>query len=474
VKNRIEKLQKRISGLEQSEAYFKALINNRKEAIWSIDHGYNFVIINDFFAKAYFTAYQIELKTGMNSLEIISPELARFWKLKYDTALNGENIIFKFSETIADELHHYEVKLDPVFSGQKVVGVSAISSDITKREQVEEDLLKTKDRLSNIINASNDGNWNWDLATNVMTFDKYYYEMAGYEVDEFPHKLEEFQSRVHPDDIDFVMDMVQKHLDGKTDRFKAEFRFKKKNGEWLWVYGRGLIVERDKNGVPLRFVGTHTDITELKATEEALKDSMELFRTTLYSIGDAVITTDNNGGIMNINPVAEKLTGWKEEEVQGKSLEKIFQIINELSGKIVENPVTKVLQEGVIVGLANHTVLISKDGKEIPIADSGAPIKDEKGTVIGVVLVFRDQTKEREAKRKTEESLARLRRAEFDSKSGNWELHLTTKTIIASEGAGKVYGIDSEKMDYEFVKNIPFTEYRPLLDNALKNLIEKG
>ncbi len=474
MKNRIEKLQKRISGLEQSEAYFKALINNREEAIWSIDHGYNFIIINDFFTKAYFTTYQIELKTGMNALEILSPKLVPFWKHKYDTALNGENIIFKFSETISDEQHYYEVKLSPVFIGDKIKGVSVISNDITERKKEEEDLLKTKDRLSNIILATNDGNWDWDLATNVVIFDNRYYEMAGYEVDEFPHKLDEFQSMVHPDDIDFVMDTVKKHLDGKTDRFKAEFRFKKKNGEWLWVYSRGLVVERDKNGAPLRFVGTHTDITELKAAEEALKDSMELFRTTLYSIGDAVITTDNNGRIMNINPVAEKLTGWKEEDAQGKSLEKIFQIINELSGKIVENPVTKVLQEGVIVGLANHTVLISKDGKEIPIADSGAPIKNEKGTVIGVVLVFRDQTKEREAKRKTEESLARLRRAEFDSKSGNWELHLTTKTIIASEGAGKVYGIDSEKMDYEFVKNIPFTEYRPLLDNALKNLIEKG
>ncbi|VAW28032.1 Two-component system sensor histidine kinase, partial [hydrothermal vent metagenome] len=153
---------------------------------------------------------------------------------------------------------------------------------------------------------------------------------------------------------------------------------------------------------------------------------------------------------------------------------KIFHIINEQSGKTVENPVTKVLQESSVVELANHTVLISKDGKKIPIADSGAPIKNENGAVIGVVLVFRDQTKEREAKRKTEESLNRLKRAESASKSGNWELHLTTKTIIASEGAGKVYGINSQKIDYEFVKNVPLAEYRPLLDNALKNLIEKN
>jgi len=128
-----------------------------------------------------------------------------------------------------------------------------------------------------------------------------------------------------------------------------------------------------------------------------------IFKTTLYSIGDAVITTDKQSKIQNMNKVAEKLTGWKEKDAKGKALEKIFKIVNEVSKKEVQNSVKKVLKSGRIVGLANHTLLINKTGKEIPIADSSAPIKNDSGEILGVVLVFRDQTKECEQQHKLEE-----------------------------------------------------------------------
>lgn len=107
------------------------------------------------------------------------------------------------------------------------------------------------------------------------------------------------------------------------------------------------------------------------------------YKTTLESIGDAVISTDNSGYIRYLNPVAEAVTGWKESEVYGRHLDEVFKIINEQTRVKVESPVTKVLRQGLIVGLANHTILISKDEKEIPIADSGAPIKDKKGNIVG-------------------------------------------------------------------------------------------
>lgn len=130
-----------------------------------------------------------------------------------------------------------------------------------------------------------------------------------------------------------------------------------------------------------------------------LQESQEEFRTTLYSIGDAVITTDIHGNVRYMNAVAELLTGWTESEASGESVTSVFNIINEESRIVVESPVQKVLKEGRIAGLANHTLLISKHGKEIPIADSGAPVRNEKGEIIGVVLVFRDQSKERAAQK---------------------------------------------------------------------------
>jgi len=119
------------------------------------------------------------------------------------------------------------------------------------------------------------------------------------------------------------------------------------------------------------------------------------FRTTLTSIGDGVIATDADSLIEFMNPPAAAMTGWSTEEAIGHSLGEVFLIVNEHSRQTVENPVLRVLREGQIVGLANHTLLLRRDGTEIPIADSGAPIRGEDGSITGVVLVFRDQSEER-------------------------------------------------------------------------------
>ena len=137
----------------------------------------------------------------------------------------------------------------------------------------------------------------------------------------------------------------------------------------------------------------------LYQAEREQREAQEETNITLYSIGDGVITTDHAGNITRLNHVAEKLTGWNEAEARGKPLTEVFRIINEYTRSAVENPVARVLREGLVVELANHTMLIARDGTERPIADSGAPIRDENNNILGVVLVFRDQTEERAAQK---------------------------------------------------------------------------
>ncbi|MBI4764266.1 MAG: PAS domain-containing protein [Deltaproteobacteria bacterium] len=140
------------------------------------------------------------------------------------------------------------------------------------------------------------------------------------------------------------------------------------------------------------------DVALYKHTlERKLKESEKWLATTLRSIGDAVIATDKNGLITFMNPVAEGLTGWQLKEVLNKKLTEVFNIINRDSRRPVENPVARVILEGHIVGLANHTRLIARNGTEIPIDDSAAPIKDDRGNLIGLVLVFRDITEREKA-----------------------------------------------------------------------------
>src|SRR5688572_12997186 len=134
-----------------------------------------------------------------------------------------------------------------------------------------------------------------------------------------------------------------------------------------------------------------------RRAEEALRKQSEWLRITLASIGDAVISTDAEGRVTFMNAVAEGLTGWSQAEATGRPLSEVFHIVNERTREPVENPVLRALREDTVVGLANHTVLIARDGTERPIDDSAAPMRDEGGTLIGVVLVFRDVSERKRA-----------------------------------------------------------------------------
>ncbi|HBL24766.1 MAG TPA: hypothetical protein DDZ40_11725 [Deltaproteobacteria bacterium] len=166
-----------------------------------------------------------------------------------------------------------------------------------------------------------------------------------------------------------------------------------------------FITVRLENG---DYIVSYEDITERRLAREALADEKERLAVTLRSIGDGVIATDRAGRIVLINTVAEELTGWKQEEAIGRDLDEVFHIIDERSRQRSENPVEKVLRMGTVVGLANHTALISKNGRELVIADSGAPITDGDGGITGVVLVFRDVTE----KKKMDEELQKMSKLE--------------------------------------------------------------
>jgi PAS domain S-box-containing protein len=169
--------------------------------------------------------------------------------------------------------------------------------------------------------------------------------------------------------------------------------------------------------------------------------SREELSTTLYAIGDGVITTDATGRVRRLNPEAERLTGWFEAEARGRPMGEVFQIVNEETRAEVENPVTRVLREGTVVGLANHTVLMSRDGEEHPIADSGAPIRQYDGTVIGVVLVIRDQSGERTVQRALEEGRDRLELALKSATMGIWEWEISTGKVTWDGEHHVLFGI---------------------------------
>ncbi|MDA3928840.1 MAG: PAS domain S-box protein [Prolixibacteraceae bacterium] len=201
---------------------------------------------------------------------------------------------------------------------------------------------------------------------------------------------------------------------------------------------------------PEHFVAAFFEITQRKVAEEALRSSEENLSITLHSIGDGVISTDIKGMVVNMNPIAEKLCGWNLADAIGKPLSDVFKIINSDSREKVENPAEIVIETGKIVGLANHTVLVSKNRSEYQIADSAAPIKNKDGLISGVVLVFSDVTEKYAAQKQIKESEERFNLAMKASNDGLFDWNLETNDIYYSPGWKKMLGYEDHEIPNDF------------------------
>jgi len=198
----------------------------------------------------------------------------------------------------------------------------------------------------------------------------------------------------HPDDLAMISSHATQLLAGEIATYEVEKRYVHKWGHDVHVF-LSMSLVRDGNDAPLYFICQVQNISARKATEEALFAEQERARVTLDSIGDAVLTTDLAGNITYLNVVAEKMTGWSREEAAGRGLTEVFQIVDGLTRQLARNPAEMALAENQTVGMAAGVVLVRRDGTEVGIEDSAAPIHDRDGNVTGAVLVFHDVTASR-------------------------------------------------------------------------------
>jgi PAS domain S-box-containing protein len=227
---------------------------------------------------------------------------------------------------------------------------------------------------------------------------------AYHEIDSFPKDpavLEQdlLQRKRDMDDLRAQMDEFLSFVIGRRAERSAENVLVNRNARIILVLAvalvAGLLTWETRRIFRMLSAAYNHQIKEIRQRVEESYAREQWLNTTLRSIGDAVIACDTGGNVVFMNLIAEKLTGWREDETKGLSLHTVFPIFNEDTRAAVENPVDKVRRLGTVVGLANHTFLVSKDGTEVCIDDSGAPIRDSAGKMIGVVLVFRDITERR-------------------------------------------------------------------------------
>ncbi|MDI6767491.1 MAG: PAS domain S-box protein, partial [Bacteroidota bacterium] len=213
---------------------------------------------------------------------------------------------------------HILLNAEPVQIGGKSFLLTT-AQDITERKRAEAELLESEERWSFALEGGGDGVWDWNTQTNQVFFSRRWKEMLGFEEHEIGNTLDDWSRRVHPDDIGWVMEETQKHFRGETPVYVSEHRVSCKDGTYKWILGRGKVISWNGDGKPLRVVGTHTDITERKQMENALRESEEKYKTIVENTHDLIYTCTVDGTITFINPNVAQY-GFTQDDIIGHNI----------------------------------------------------------------------------------------------------------------------------------------------------------
>ncbi|MBN1654230.1 MAG: PAS domain S-box protein [Deltaproteobacteria bacterium] len=377
-----EKKPDKLSGLYEHQIMYRDLVETSQDLIWQCDSEGRYIYLNQAWATTF--GYQVEEMLGRKFFDFQSPEFGARDQKAFESIIQGKRL--KGYETThigkSGKEIHLVFNAKALFDEQgRAIGALGSAYDITERKLAEQETLQIK----TAIDAAGD-------AIGMSTPDgRHFYQNEAFNR-LFGYTLVEV-TKAHPvtlyaneDDGRMVFELI---MAGRS--WHGEMEMVDKNGRRFPVLLRADAI-KDDNGKIVGLIGVHTDITERKRAEEAVAAEKERLATTLRSIGDGVITTDTKGIITAINKVAEELTGWTQNESLGKPLGPVFNVMNKITREPCEDPVARILALGKAVDLPEQSLLISRDGTERNIADSGAPIKDKRDNTIGVVLVFRDTT----------------------------------------------------------------------------------
>ncbi|MCZ8114677.1 EAL domain-containing protein [Silanimonas sp.] len=281
----------------------------------------------------------------------------------------------------------------PVFEGDRVVRLIGAFQDITAQRAQRLAIEDARERMALAVDSGHLGVWHVDTGTNQSHWDDWVFRQYGRPATGQPVAYADWIEWLHPGDRAPLMAEVRRVMAGQTTT-GIEFRVVWPDGSIRHLRSALRAVKAD-DGRPTRLVGINWDVTAQRLAEADLRRERELLQVTLQSIGDAVVTTDVQGHVTWLNPVAERLTGWSSDEAQGLPAAQMFRIVDEETRQPARDPVMACLLEGRVVGLAPQTLLLSRDGREYGVEDSAAPIRDADGTLLGAVLVFHDVTEQR-------------------------------------------------------------------------------
>ena len=360
------------------------------------------------YANKAFTAllgFQIDDSGEQNILDIMHPDDTAIARLQLQRLMRNEAEDYRGEHrfcradgetvwvTVAASLLRDEAANSPLYLITQI-------TNIELQKKVQAARAHSESRWNFALESARQGVWDHDIVNDTMFYSRMWRVMRGIPPDEeVDGEQTEWFKRIHPDDLQHVLDNVDRQDKGDENLDALEYRELKRDGSWVWILSRGKPVEWDEHGNPTRTLGTDTDITRLKTVELELAAEKERLRVTLDSIADGMISTNETGHVVFMNPAAELLTGWKAGDAVGCEVRAIFQVRDGATGEVRPCPVALCLGGDMPIHLDDDMILVGKGGSERDIRCTAAPLKTPLGRLSGAVLVFQDVTQSRAMQR---------------------------------------------------------------------------
>ncbi|HET6557854.1 MAG TPA: PAS domain S-box protein [Prolixibacteraceae bacterium] len=392
----ITEQKKREEILKNTQTNLISLINNRDESIWSVDNNYHLITYNNFFRDECFAVWSMEVKKGMNVLHIFPSHLHQLWKQKYARAMSGRRVVFEYSNQVGNELHDYEVFLNPVVTDKKVTGVTALSVVVTWRKQAEEALRRSEERHRLLADNASDVIMTLDINGHFTYISPSVKKLTGYTSAEMINcNLKEIYTHESAETVRMNLKQALESIQsGQTmGEFRNELEQWCKDGSKIWVdVTTSAMYNRFGEFVGILCVAR--DITERKMAEQALRRSEIKYRSLYESIIDGFACIDTEGRIIDTNSSFEQMVGHSREDlvklhfsdIVPEKWHAIEQCI--IKEQIIPHGYSEVYEEE----------FIRKDGTVFPVEIRIFIVKNELGENERMCAIVRDITEQKRVK----------------------------------------------------------------------------
>jgi PAS domain S-box-containing protein/putative nucleotidyltransferase with HDIG domain len=397
--------------LRDSEERNRLLIDSAAEVVTVVQDGLIKFINHKVIELA---GYSPEELVSKPFLELIHPDDRQMVADNYVKRLSGGEVPATYQMRVVHKNGdtRWAATSVALFTWEGRPSTLGLLSDITDRKKSEEALRQSEERLSLALEAASAGTFDWNMVTGEANFSDRYYGILGYAPNEIPANFEAFQSLVHPDDEAALMGTIDQYRENRIDHHRIEIRLRAKSGDWRWVASHGRMVARGPAGQPERMVGAHFDITERRKAEGTLRESEEKFRLITEKTNDLVWMTDINLVTIYVSPSAERLLGFRPEELLKLSPESLMT--PESFGRAQEILLKQLDLERDPMADRQRTLTLEleyyrKDGSTVWLENRISGIRDANGVLTGMHGVGRDISERKTAEESLKESEERFR-----------------------------------------------------------------